>query len=131
MELTLLGRADEVPDTPNAAVIFALRFVQLHAHPLATGELCGATEAQRARLGGRQERYGLGWGLHGLWWTLAQRQLWSGKGKGLGSQLRHHSLTGSMAASLSASVSTSAKWELHPLHNIVIELPYAVKSQHM
>lgn len=48
--LTLLGRADEVPDTPNTAIILALWFVQLHAHPLATGKLRGPTEPQCARL---------------------------------------------------------------------------------
>ena len=50
VRLTLLGRADEVPDAPNTAIILALRFIQLHAHPLATGELRGPAEPQRARL---------------------------------------------------------------------------------
>ena len=50
MRLTLLGRADEVPDAPNTAIILALGFIQLHAHPLATGELRGPAEPQRARL---------------------------------------------------------------------------------
>ena len=48
--LTLLGRADEVPDTTNTAIILALRFVQLHAHPLATGKLRSPAEPQCARL---------------------------------------------------------------------------------
>lgn len=48
--LTLLGRADEVPDTPNTAIILALGFIQLHAHPLATGELRGPAEPKCARL---------------------------------------------------------------------------------
>lgn len=48
--LTLLGRADEIPDAPNTAIILALGFIQLHAHPLATGELRGPAEPQCARL---------------------------------------------------------------------------------
>lgn len=48
--LTLLGRADEVPDTTNTAIVLALRFIQLHAHPLAAGELGGPAEPQCACL---------------------------------------------------------------------------------
>ena len=62
--LTLLGRADEVPDTPNTAIILALRFIQFHAHPLAAGELRGPAEPQRARLR-KQGRIWLGCTLRG------------------------------------------------------------------
>lgn len=55
--LTLFGRADEVPDTPNTAIILALRFIQLHAHPLAAGKLRGPAEPQRACLR-KQDRLG-------------------------------------------------------------------------
>lgn len=55
--LTLLGGADEVPNAPNAAIILALRLVQLHAHPLAAGKLRGPTEPQCARLGREGRRW--------------------------------------------------------------------------
>lgn len=61
VELTLLGRADEVPDTTNTAIILALRFVQLHAHPLATGKLRGPAEPQCARLRKQEDMV---WGGH-------------------------------------------------------------------
>lgn len=67
VRLTLLGRADEVPDTPNTAIILALGFIQLHAHPLATGKLRGTAEPQCARLR-RQERIWLGKGLREDHW---------------------------------------------------------------
>lgn len=77
MVLTLLGRADEVPDTTNTAIILALRFVQLHAHPLAAGELRGPAEPQCARLE-KQGRMWLGEALGGYDRSLAHRQCGEG-----------------------------------------------------
>lgn len=58
--VTELRGADEVADAAHAAVVLSLGFVELHADPLAAGELRRTAEPQRAGLQERDtERLGL------------------------------------------------------------------------
>ena len=52
-EQSVVVLALKVLDAVDGAVVFALWLVQLHAHPLAYGELGGAKKADHARLAPR------------------------------------------------------------------------------
>ena len=103
MRLTLLGRADEVPDAPNTAIILALRFIQLHAHPLATGELRGPAEPQRARLEETREDM--------AWVALGGHDKITGTGKSLVVQwLRVSTFTAEGSGSVLGDLASCAEW---------------------
>ena len=103
MRLTLLGRADEVPDAPNTAIILALGFIQLHAHPLATGELRGPAEPQRARLEETREDM--------AWVALGGHDKITGTGKSLVVQwLRVSTFTAEGSGSVLGDLASCAEW---------------------
>lgn len=103
MRLTLLGRADEVPDAPNTAIILALGFIQLHAHPLATGELRGPAEPQRARLEETREDM--------AWVALGGHDKITGTGKSLVVQwLRVSTFTAEGSGSVLGDLASCTEW---------------------